>query len=305
MADRIIFIVGPTAIGKTGLSFELARLVDCEIVSCDSMQVYKRMDIGTSKPAAMLLNALPHHLINVVEPSEDFSVAQYRELAVRAIEGIISRKKTPLVVGGSGLYVKVLIDGIFEAPVTDRRLRQALQEEAEEFGPEALYKRLAVVDPQAAAKIHRNDLRRIIRAIEVYEKAKEPISEMQKKTSGLGEGYDVRIFGLTMERAALYRKIDERVDLMFSGGLAGEAEALMSGKLGLTASQALGYKEVFGYLAGEYDLEEAKRLVKRDTRHFAKRQLTWFRRDKRVEWIELAENFDTEEVARDIWKRLS
>ncbi|MFA5094285.1 MAG: tRNA (adenosine(37)-N6)-dimethylallyltransferase MiaA [Candidatus Omnitrophota bacterium] len=305
MADRIIFIVGPTAIGKTGLSFELARIIDCEIVSCDSMQVYKRMDIGTSKPAAMLLNALPHHLINVVEPSEEFSVAQYRELAVKAIEGIISRKKTPLVVGGSGLYAKVLIDGIFEAPVTDRRLRESLQEEAEEFGPEALHKRLAGVDPQAAAKIHVNDLRRIIRAIEVYEKAKEPISELQKKTSGLGERYDVRIFGLTMERAALYRKIDERVDLMFSGGLVGEAEALMAGKLSLTASQALGYKEIFGYLAGEYGLEEAKRLVKRDTRRFAKRQLTWFRGDERVEWIELDENFDTEAVARDIWKKLS
>lgn len=305
MANKLVFIVGPTAIGKTGISFELAKLIECEIISCDSMQVYRGMNIGTSKPAKVLLSSIPHHLVDIIEPSEEFSVAQFRALAVKTIEEIISRRKTPLLVGGSGLYVKVLIDGIFEAPVTDRELRQRLEQEAEEFGPGALYMRLVRADAESAAKIHVNDLRRIIRALEVHEKAKAPISELRKKTSGLGDKYDVRMFGLNMERAALYRKIDERVDQMFSEGLINEARALMDGKLGLTASQALGYKEAFGYLAGAYDLEEAKRLAKRNTRHFAKRQLTWFGRDKRIEWLELEENFDTGEIAKAIWKKLS
>lgn len=305
MPGKLVFIVGPTAIGKTGISFELAKLIECEIISCDSMQVYRGMNVGTSKPAKVLLGSLPHHLVDIIDPSEEFSVAQFRLLAVKAIEEVISRKKTPLLVGGSGLYVKVLIDGIFEAPVTDRELRQRLEEEAAEFGVGRLYARLEQADPAGAAGIHPNDLRRIIRALEVFEKANAPISELRKRTSGLGDKYNVRIFGLNMERAALYRKIDERVDQMFSEGLINEARALMAGKMSLTASQALGYKEAFGYLAGDYDLEEAKRLVKRNTRHFAKRQLTWFRRDKRIEWMELDENFDTEETARAIWKKLS
>ncbi|HOX09715.1 MAG TPA: tRNA (adenosine(37)-N6)-dimethylallyltransferase MiaA [Candidatus Omnitrophota bacterium] len=305
MANKLVFIVGPTAIGKTGISFELAKLVECEIVSCDSMQVYRGMNVGTSKPAKVLLSSIPHHLIDIIEPSEEFSVAQYRALAVKAIEDIISRRKTPLLVGGSGLYVKVLIDGIFEAPVTDRELRQRLEQEAEEFSVLHLYERLKQVDPESAARIHPNDLRRIIRALEVFEKASAPISELRKRTSGLGDKYDIRIFGLEMERAALYDKIDERVEQMFSEGLVNEARALMEGNLSLTASQALGYREAFGYLAGDYDIEEAKRLTKRNTRHFAKRQMTWFKRDPRVEWIMLAKDFDTEETARAIWKKLS
>ena len=305
MPNKLIFLVGPTAIGKTGISFELAKLIECEIISCDSMQVYRGMDLGTSKPAKVLFDSIPHHLIDIIEPSEEFSVARFRGLATKAIEEIISRGKTPLLVGGSGLYVKVLIDGIFEAPTTDRELRERLQQEAEEFGTGILYRRLQEVDRDSAGKIHANDLRRIIRALEVYEKAKAPISELRKNTTGLSGKYDIRIFGLNMERAALYRKIDERVDLMFDEGLVSEARALLEGKLSLTASQALGYKEAFGYLRGEYDPEEAKRLIKRNTRHFAKRQLTWFRRDERVEWITLDENFDSEETARGIWKKLS
>jgi len=199
----------------------------------------------------------------------------------------------------------VLIDGIFEAPVTDRELRQRLEQEAEEFSVLHLYERLKQVDPESAARIHPNDLRRIIRALEVFEKASAPISELRKRTSGLGDKYDIRIFGLEMERAALYDKIDERVEQMFSEGLVNEARALMEGNLSLTASQALGYREAFGYLAGDYDIEEAKRLTKRNTRHFAKRQMTWFKRDPRVEWIMLAKDFDTEETARAIWKKLS
>jgi tRNA dimethylallyltransferase len=305
MANRLIFLVGPTAIGKTGISFELAKLIECEIISCDSMQVYRGMNVGTSKPARRLLNSIPHHLIDIIEPSEEFSVARFRALAVKAIEEIIARRKTPLLVGGSGLYVKVLIDGIFEAPATDREFRERLEQEAEEFGAAVLYRRLQETDKEGAVKIHANDLRRIIRALEVYEKAKAPISQLRKNTSGLGDKYEVRIFGLNIEREALYRKIDERVELMFAEGLVNETRGLLEGKLSLTASQALGYKEVLGYLNGEYDPAEVKRLVKRNTRHLAKRQLTWFRRDKRIEWIMLDEDFDTEETARGLWKKLS
>ncbi|MDP3786203.1 MAG: tRNA (adenosine(37)-N6)-dimethylallyltransferase MiaA [Candidatus Omnitrophota bacterium] len=305
MKERLVFLVGPTAIGKTGISIELAGLINGEVISCDSMQVYKGMDIGTSKPAEGLITRIPHHMIDIIEPSDEFSVAQFRRMAVKAIEDIIARGKTPLVVGGSGLYVKVLIDGIFEAPSTDREFRARLKQEADEFGTGILYIRLQEVDKEAASGIHPNDLRRILRALEVYEKAKAPISQLRTNTVGLSDKYEVRIFGLNMERPALYKKIEERVDLMFKEGLVDEAKRLTEKKLSLTASQALGYKEVFAFLRGEYDIEEAKRLIKRNTRHYAKRQFTWFRRDKRIEWMMLDENFDSKEIAKEIWKKLS
>ena len=305
MKERLVFLVGPTAIGKTGISIELAGLINGEIVSCDSMQVYKGMDIGTSKPAKDLLARIPHHMIDIIEPSDEFSVAQFRRMAVKAIEDIIARGKTPLVVGGSGLYVKVLIDGIFEAPSTDREFRARLKQEADEFGTGILYIRLQEVDKEAASGIHPNDLRRILRALEVYEKAKAPISQLRANTVGLSDKYEVKIFGLNMERPALYKKVEERVDLMFKEGLTEEAKGLMRQKLSLTASQALGYKEIFAFLRGECDTEEAKRLVKRDTRRYAKRQITWFKADKRMEWIMLDEDFDPNEIAKGIWKKLS
>lgn len=301
----MVFLVGPTAIGKTGISIQLARLMRGEIISCDSMQVYKGMDIGTSKPAESFLSAVPHHMIDIVGPSDEFSVAQFRKLAVEAIEDIIARGRAPLIVGGSGLYAKVLLDGICEAPSTDREFRARLKQEADEFGAEILYKRLEEVDRESASRIHPNDLRRILRVLEVYEKAKAPISRLKSGTLGLSERYEIRIFGLNMERPALYRKIEERVELMFKEGLIDEARKLGEQKLSLTASQALGYKEVFAFLRGEYDIEEAKRLIKRNTRRYAKRQLTWFRRDKRIEWIMLDEDFDSKEIASQIWRKLS
>lgn len=305
MAERLIFLVGPTAIGKTEISVELAKLLNCEIISCDSMQVYKGMDIATSKPAKALLDAVLHHMINIVEPSEEFSAALFRELAVKAMKEILAKSKSPLFVGGSGLYVKVLIDGIFEGPSSDRELRARLKAEADEFGVEVLYKRLKDVDSETASKVHPNDLRRILRALEVYEKAKAPISMLKSQTHGLSENYKIKMFGLDMGRQALYKKIDERVDAMFETGLVDEARRLMGRNLSLTASQALGYKEVFRFLKGEYGFDEAKRLVKRNTRRYAKRQLTWFRKDKRVDWIIVEEDSKPEEIAKRIWKKLS
>lgn len=303
--NRLIFLVGPTAVGKTEVSFEFAKLLDCEIISCDSMQVYKCMDIGTSKPPSARLNDIPHHMIDILEPSEEFSVAKFRELAVEAMDGILARGRVPLFVGGSGLYIRGLMDGIFEGPSSDRQLRARLKQEADEFGAEVLYNRLKEVDAATAAKVHPNDLRRILRALEVYEKASTPISKLKDKTQGLGDQYEIKIFGLNMDRSALYKRIDERVEEMFSRGLVDEAKKLTGQNLSLTASQALGYKEAFGFLRGEYDIDEAKRLVKRNTRRYAKRQLTWFRRDKRIEWIDAGENSAPKEIAKTIWKKLS
>lgn len=302
---RLIFLVGPTAIGKTEVSIELAKILNCEIVSCDSMQVYRGMDIGTSKPRKELLDVVPHHLIDILEPLEEFSAAQFRKLSIKAIEEILSRNKMPLFVGGSGLYVKALIDGIFKGPSSDRDLRARLRQESDEFGVEILYKRLEVLDPATAAKVHPNDLRRILRALEVYEKARAPISELKKGTRGLSDKYDIKIFGLNMDRKALYKKIDQRVDEMYDAGLVDECRRLIGRKLSLTASQALGYKEVFGFLKGEFSLEEAKKLAKRNTRRFAKRQLTWFRRDERIDWIDVEEDFNSKQIAGLIWKKLS
>lgn len=305
MSDRLIFLVGPTAIGKTEISIELARLVNAEIISCDSMKVYKGMDIGTSKPDKSQLKEIPHYLVDIIEPSEEFSVAEFRKLALKAIEELLGKGKIPLLVGGSGLYIKVLVDGIFEGPSTDRKLRERLKQEAEEFGAEFLYGRLKLIDHDSAAKIHPNDLRRIIRALEVYEKTSTPISRLKSDTRGLTGKYELKIFGLDMDRKSLYKKIDRRVDLMFEKGLLDEAKRLIGQELSLTASQALGYKEAFGFLKGEYDLEEAKMLLKRDTRRYAKRQFTWFRRDGRIEWILLDEDFDPKQIAQTIWKKLS
>lgn len=303
--NRLIFLIGPTAIGKTEIAFELAKVLNCEIISCDSMQVYKGMDIATSKPTKGLRDTVMHHMIDIVEPSEEFSAAQFRELAVNAMEGILAKGKIPLFVGGSGLYIKVLIDGIFKGPSSDRGLRARLKAEADEFGVEVLYKRLEEIDSVTASEVHPNDLRRIVRALEVYEKAKAPISKLKDQTQGLSAKYDIKMFGLNMERKILYKRIDDRVEEMFSKGLVNEARNLRGQDLSLTASQALGYKEAFGFLKGEYGPDEAKRLIKRNTRRYAKRQLTWFRRDKRIEWIIVDENSEPEDIAKVIWKKLS
>jgi len=305
MTDKLIFLVGPTATGKTEISLELAKMSNCEIISCDSMQVYRGMDIGTSKPAGNLLDEIPHHMVDILEPSEEFSAARFRELAIKSMEEIFARDKIPLFVGGSGLYIKVLIDGIFEGPSSDRELRARLKTEADEFGIEVLYKRLEEIDGETASKIHPNDLRRILRALEVYEKTNAPISKLKNQARGLKDKYDIKMFGLDMDRRALYQRIDERVEAMFSKGLVDEARRLMEKNLSITASQVLGYKELFGFLKGEYSLEEAKELIKRNTRRYAKRQLTWFRKDKDIEWIVLDEDFNPRQIADKIWKKLS
>lgn len=284
---KIIFIVGPTGVGKSQAALSLAKTAGGEIVSCDAMQVYREVNIACDKPSEEERQEIPHHLLDVVSVTEEFDVAQYRRLAVAAIEDIVGRGKLPVVVGGSGLYMSVLLDGIFKSQVKDENVRKQLQEKAATVGIEALHQQLEQLDPKAASKIHPNDKKRLVRALEVVLTMGKPISQMQKERSGLWDQYPVKILGLNRPREKLYNLIEARVDRMFEQGLIEEVQALLKLPLSRTASTLIGIPEVRGYLEGTYDLERAKYLLKLNSRHYAKRQLTWFRRDERIEWTQL------------------
>lgn len=281
----LIFIIGPTASGKTKVAFELAKKINGEIISADSMQVYKGMDILTAKPSKRIKEEVPHHLIDIISPEQDFSAADFRKKALLAIKKIQQKKKIPIIVGGTGLYVRALIDGLFEAPAADLKIRRRLENLALDRGASYLYNILLQIDRQAAKRIHPNDQRRIIRAIEVYKKTGQPISKLQANTKGIKDKYEIKIFGLDISRTALYQRINKRVEDMFKRGVAEEVKSILSLKLSETAIQALGIKEIKGYLEGNYSLDEAKRVLARNTRHYAKRQLTWFRKMEGVKWV--------------------
>jgi tRNA dimethylallyltransferase len=279
-------LLGPTASGKTAVSLDLAEKYPLEIVSVDSMQVYRDMDIGTAKPSEEQLRRVPHHMIDVVEPEEQFNVARYREMALEAMQGIRSRGRRPLLICGTPFYLKALLWGLFEGPGADEEVRRGLRREAEQHGTEHLHRRLAEVDPESADRIDPNDMKRIERALEVYELTGRPISQKQSQFEGEPEIDHVSV-GLNWPREKLYERISRRVDRMMNRGLVEEVESLR-GRLGPQASQAVGYKEIVSYLEGEIDLEEAVRLVKRNTRHLAKSQLSWFRRFPVREWIDIS-----------------
>jgi len=302
--QKIIFLVGPTSIGKTETAVYLAKKLNAEIISCDSMQIYKGMDIITSKPRASLRKKVIHHLIDIIPPTRAYNVAKYRREALKKITEILKRGKTPLFVGGSGLYMSILIDGIFGQDPENNSIRKRLYAQAKIYGNQYLYKRLQNIDPEAALKIHPNDAKRIIRALEVFESTGKPISYLQKHRIGLGKDYEVKIFCLNMERGKLNKRIDGRVEKMFSRGLVSEVKRLLKSRLSKTASYAIGIKELKGYFDGLYDLEEAKRLIKRNTRLYAKRQLTWFRKDKRIKWVNIDDKEKTKKIADRIWKEL-
>jgi len=285
--EQIVFLVGPTAVGKTEISLHLARFLKAEIISCDSMCVYKGMDIGTQKPTLRQRKKIPHHIIDIISPYRNFSVAELRSRALKCIERIHNKGKAVLFVGGTALYMKALIDGLFRSPSADRALRAKLLKEEEDRGGGFLYRQLLKLDTQTAAILHPNDIRRIIRALEVCIKAGRPMSELKKKTKGLTADYDIKIFCPNLGRDRLYERIDRRVEKMFRQGLVKECRGLKTKSLSMTASQALGYKEVFAFLEGGYSLEETKVLIKKHTRHFAKRQLSWFRNDKRIVWVDV------------------
>lgn len=288
MKPRLIFLVGPTAAGKTSLSLRLAKEIGAEIVSCDSMQVYRGMDIISSKPSAADRKKVRHHCIDIVTPRAEFNASRYRLRAMRAIRDIIGRGKVPLFVGGTGLYVSVLVEGIFKAAAVKPAIRERLTRTAARKGSAFLHVRLTKVDPVAAAKIHPNDARRIIRALEVFESTGTPISMLQAKRKGLWDTYDIQIFCLCPERAALYRRIDARVDKMFREGLVDEVRKLLRGGMSATSRCAIGIPEVSGYLEARFGRDEARESMKLATRQYAKRQLTWFRKDKRIVWVKNA-----------------
>jgi tRNA dimethylallyltransferase len=306
----IIFIVGPTAVGKSAVAGKLARMIGAEIVSCDSMQVYRGMDIATSKPPAALRRRVRHHLIGFVSPLKEYSVAQFRKVALKSLAAISKKGKPVIFTGGTGLYISALLDGIFEggdkvkAEIKVEAIRNRLYKLFKSRGSGYLHGRLRKVDPAAAARIHPNDARRLIRALEVFEATGKPISLWQKERKGLRGEFPLRIFCLNMRRDELYRRIEQRVEEMFASGLEREARAALKRPLSRTAGFAIGLREIKGYLDGEYGLEVAKELIKRNTRNYAKRQLTWFRKDKSIEWVEIAQDEKPQQVAKRLRLRL-
>jgi tRNA dimethylallyltransferase len=302
----LVAIVGPTATGKTSVGIELAGLVGGEIISADSMAVYKRMDIGTAKPTLEEQVRARFHLIDVVAPDEDFSVADFYRLAEAAIEDVVSRGKMPLLVGGTGLYVRAVTEGL-NIPIAapDRELRERLREDANRLGNQALMDRLAQVDPPTAARLHTNDLNRIIRALEVYELTGMPISHFHQSAPRRPVPYESRLFGLSLNREVLYKRIEDRIDEQIACGFVEEVRGLLESGYSptLPSMRGLGYKQIAGYIIGEYDFVTAIDLFKRDTRRFAKRQLTWFRADPRIHWID-ADGKTAIELASEITSML-
>lgn len=282
--SEIIFIVGPTATGKTEVAYELAKRLNAEIISADSMLFYKEASIVTSKPPDYILKEIKHHFVGNISVEDSCSVFDYFTEADKLIRGLFEKGIPQIVCGGSGLYIKALLDGIFKGVGEDSQLRKELEEKAEKFGKEYLYEELRKVDPETAAKA--KDLRRIIRALEVYRLTGVPLSKKKKEAEGLWEKLPIKIFGLNFKREMLYERINKRVDNMFEAGAVEEVKELLKLNLSVTAEKIIGIKEISGYLKGEYNIEQAKELMKKNTRNFAKRQLTWFRADKRIEWIE-------------------
>lgn len=287
----LIAVVGPTASGKTAVGVELAKIYNGEVVSADSMQIYTKMDIATAKPTVEEMQGIPHHLIGAVEMGTSFSVADYMKLAHEAIDDIASRGKMPILVGGTGLYVSSLIDNInFDNAITDGSVRQKLTEEAAAVGNDAMLERLRAVDPEAAEKIPAANIVRIIRALEVYEVTGIPFSRHKELSRSEEPIYNACMIGLTYaERAKLYDRINRRVDIMVENGVIEECRAVYEdGGLG-TACQAIGYKEFIPYFEGNLSKEECIDKIKQSSRRYAKRQLTWFRRDERINWIEITD----------------
>lgn len=285
----LVILTGPTAVGKTALSIALAKAVGGEIISADSMQVYRRMDIGSAKITPEEMAGVPHHLIDVLEPDQEFNVVVFQKLAKRAVADIYSRGHIPVVVGGTGFYIQALVYDIdFTENDEDTALRRSLEELARREGAEALYERLRAVDPESCESIHAHNIKRVIRAIEFYEKTGKKISDHNREQRCNDSPYNFAYFVLNDDRERIYERINERVDLMMAQGLTEEVRALWESgcRKDMVSMQGLGYKELLSYLEGEISLEEAVYLIKRDTRHFAKRQLTWFRREKEVIWIE-------------------
>ncbi|MFH1504615.1 MAG: tRNA (adenosine(37)-N6)-dimethylallyltransferase MiaA [Candidatus Omnitrophota bacterium] len=297
-ASRVIFIVGPTATGKTEAAYLLARRLKAEIISADSMLVYKEPRVITAKPCSHILKEIPHHFIDILSVQQDYNVFDYFKAASGKIIELYNRKTPVIVCGGTGLYVKTILDGIFEGPGKDENLRRELEKRSSQD----LYQELKVIDPETTQKISSNDLKRIIRALEVYYKTGSTISKKKKQTKGLWGGIAIKIFGLRIKRSLLYQRINERVDKMFEKRVVEEIRELLKMNLSVTAEKIIGIKEIGLFLKGELSEQAAKELMKKNTRNFAKRQLTWFRKDKRIEWMDV-DSLRPGEVVEEILKK--
>ena len=293
----LVILTGPTAVGKSELSIELARQIGGEIISADSMQVYRQMDIGSAKIRPEQMGGVPHHLIDVLDPTEEFNVVAFQQLAKEAISGIYERGHIPIVVGGTGFYIQALLYDIdFTQNDEDTALRSRLEELAATQGSKALYEQLRQIDPESCEIIHAHNVKRVIRAIEFYEKTGTKISEHNKQQRKHTSPYNFAYFVLTDDRNRLYGRIEARVDRMLDEGLVDEVSALAAAGCtrDMVSMQGLGYKEILDYLNNKCSLEEAVFTLKRDTRHFAKRQLTWFKREKQTDWLSLDQRTEEE-----------
>ncbi len=299
----LVVIAGPTATGKTEVAVEVARELNGEIVSADSMQIYHFMDIGTAKPNVQEMKGVSHHLIDIIDPDTDFTVAIFQKLAREAIKSIYLCGRIPLLVGGTGFYIDAVIyDYDFSGARADDEFRKSLQQKAEQKGNEAVHKLLQTVDPDTAARIHVNDLKRTIRALEIQRQTGAAGALFRNNNKQTYQDYDVLFIVLYYERETLYKRIETRVDKMIDRGLVKEVQGLLDAGYhrGLVSMQGLGYKEIAGFIYNEYSLDEAVQLLKRNTRRFAKRQLTWFRRYSSIKWIDM-EKYDTiNNVAKEI-----
>jgi len=301
---KLAAIVGPTAVGKSGAAIELAKRIDGEIISCDSMQVYRGLDIGTAKATIEERQTVPHHLIDVADIEEDYNAARYQKEARQAIEAITERGKLPILVGGTGLYYQALVDEYYFLPMHFKQeVRDKWNNEINKRGLDDVYSYLRSIDPQYAQKIAPNDQKRIIRAIEVYELTGIPFSRQQKRNSN---AYDLAVVGLNMERSELYKRIDCRVDIMLENGWIEEVRSLLNMGCSTKANalQALGYQQIIWYLQGLLSQKEMVREIKKETRNYAKRQLTWFRRDRRIFWINIETRDKTEIIVEKIFDYL-
>ncbi len=298
-AKPLVAIVGPTAVGKSHIAVLVAKALGTEVLTADSRQVYRGMDIGTDKPSAGERQGVPHRLIDLVDPDQPFNTGEFRRHAVAEITRLHHEGKVPLLVGGTGLYVRTVLRGLWEGPPADWEFRRRLARDADANGADWLYRQLVQVDPESASRLHPNDHAKVIRALEVFHLLGRPLSEEHKRHAFADRPFAPLLIGLTRERPSLYRRVDDRVELELAKGLVEETRSLMSKGYGrdLGSMKGLGYKQMAGYLAGDYDYEEAVRRLKRDTRHFAKRQLTWFRKEPGMMWLSIEDTETPAQVA--------
>jgi tRNA dimethylallyltransferase len=297
-----VAVVGPTCSGKTKIGVELAKLVDGEIISADARQIFKLIDIGTAKPEREEMTEVPHHLVDFLSLDDEISAGAYAELARKIADEIFSRKRVPIIVGGSGLYLRAVIDGLFDAPQIDQKVREKLRNRFHSEGAEPLLRELSRVDPDAARDLIPQNYKRILRALEVYYSSAKRISELRKERRS-EVNFEAVQFGVQLDRKLLYQRIEERVDEMIKNGLVGEVKEILRRGFDahLNSLQTVGYKEVVYFLQGKIKFEEMVFLIKMNTRRYAKRQMTWFNRDKRIIWIK-AEDKSAREIAEEIYR---